>query len=140
MLAAGGMGEAEQMRVQGLTRKPRYLGSDAAALPDSAPGARAIKGIPDQRVAAMGKMNPDLVGSAGGQTAFEAGRLRVKRMLDAIAGNRRLAPAFPDDGHLLAVGGAAADVAGDLAAARSRHTPHERRIGPVDPALGKVER
>src|SRR6266436_2026250 len=140
MLPAGGMGEAEQARVQGLTSKRRNLASDPDAPRDSAPGARAVKGIPDQRMAPMGKMNPDLMRSAGGQTAFEAGRLRVKRMLDAIARVRRFAPAFPDDSHLLAVGGAAADVTGDLASARSRHTPHERRIGPVDSALGKVDR
>src|ERR1700730_5044683 len=140
MLPACGMGEAEQARVQSLTRKRRNLASDADAPCDSAAGARTVKGIPDQRMAPMGKMNPDLMRSAGGQTAFETGRLRVKRMLDAITRNRRFAPAFPDHGHLLAVGGAAADVAGDLAAARSRHTPHERRIGPVDPPLGKVAR
>src|SRR6266404_4882029 len=140
MLPAGGMGEAEQASVQGLTTKRRNLASDADAPRDSTPGARAVKGIPDQRMASMGKMNPDLMRSAGGQTAFEAGRLRVKRMLDAIARNRRFAPAFPDDGHLFAVSGAAADVAGNLTAARSRHTPHVRRIGPVDPPLGKVAR
>src|SRR6266478_680310 len=138
MLPAGGMGEAEQASVQGLATKRRNLASDADAPRDSTPGARAVKRIPDQRMAPMGKMNPDLMRSAGSQTAFEAGRLRVKRMLDAIAGNRRPAPAFADDGHLLAVGGAAADVAGDLAAARSRHTPHKRRIGPVDPELGRA--
>src|ERR1700730_9381368 len=118
MLPACGMGETEHARVQGLTRKRRNLASDADAPRDGASGARAVERVPDQRVAAMGKMNPDLMRSAGGQTAFEAGSLRVKRMLDAIAGNCRLAPAFRDDGHLLAVGGAAADVAGDLAAAR----------------------
>src|SRR5437016_4514435 len=134
MLPAGGMGEAEQARMQGLTRKRRNLAPDAAASCDGTPGARAVEGVADQRIAPMGKMDPDLMRSAGGQTAFEARRLRVKQMLDAIGGNRRLAPAFRYDGHLLAVGGAAADVADDLAAARSRHTPHERRIGPVDPA------
>src|SRR5438445_2673348 len=103
MLPAGGVGEAEQARVQGLTRKRRNLASDAATPRDSPPGAGAVKRVPDQRMAAMGKMNPDLMRSAGGQTAFEAGRLRVKRMLDAIARARRFAPAFADDGHLLAV-------------------------------------
>jgi hypothetical protein len=126
--------------VEGLTRKRRNLASDADAPRDGASGARAVKRVPDQRMAPVGKMNPNLMRSAGGQTAFEAGCLRVKRLLDAIARVRRFAPAFPDDGHLFAVGGAAADVAGDLAAARSRHTPHERRIGPVDPAQGKVAR
>src|SRR5262245_38012048 len=131
MPPAGGMCETEQASVQGLTRKRRNLASDANAPRDSSPGARAVKRIPDQRMAPVGKMNPDLVRSAGGQAAFEAGRLRVKRMLDAIAGNRRLAPALSDDGHLFAVGRAAADVAGDLTAARNGHTPHERCIGPV---------
>src|SRR5437868_2903290 len=99
MLPAGRMGEAEQARVQRLTRKRGNLTSDAATPPDSAPGARAVKGIPDQRVAAIGKMNPDLMRAAGGETAFKAGRPVVKRMLDEIAGDRRLAPAFPEDGH-----------------------------------------
>src|SRR5438105_9375047 len=134
MLAAGGVGEAEQMRVQRMPRKRRNLPSDPDAPRDSPPGAYAVKGIPDQRMAPMGKMNPYLMCSAGAQTAFEVGRLRVKRMLDAVAGNCRLAPAFADDGHLLTVGGAAADVAGDLAAARNRHAPDKRSIGPVDPA------
>src|SRR5262249_9018583 len=124
MLPGGGMDEAEQMRVQRLTRKRRNLASDVAAARNCSPGARAVNGIPDQRMAPMGKMNPDLMRSAGGQTAFEAGRARVKRVLDAITGSRRLAPAFADDGHLLTVGGTAADVTGDLANARSRHAPH----------------
>src|SRR5438046_9528692 len=101
MLAAGGMGEAEQARMQGLTRKRGNLASDGDAPRDSAPGARSVKGIPDQGVATVGKMNPDLMRPPGGETAFEAGRLRVKRMLDAITRNRRFAPAFPADGHLL---------------------------------------
>ena len=95
------MDEAEQMRVQRLTRKRCNLASDPDAPRDNPPGARAVKGIPDQRMAPMGKMNPDLMRSAGGQTAFEASRLRVKQMLDAIGGNRRLAPAFDPLGRRL---------------------------------------
>ena len=134
------MGEAEQARVQGLTRKGGDPRTARAAAGDGAPGARAVDRIADHRVAAMGEMHPDLMGPAGGQTAFEERRLRVERALDTIARDRGFSPALPDNRHLLAVDGAAADIAGDLAGGRDRHTPDKGGIGTIDPARSKVAR
>ena len=95
MLPAGGMSEAEQASVQGLTTKRRNLASDADAPRDSTPGARAVKRIPDQRMAPMGKMNPYLMCSAGAQTAFEVGRLRVMGQPLVFAGTPTQDPGPP---------------------------------------------
>ena len=64
------MYEAEQTRMQSLTRKRRDLGPNLATARDAASGARAVNRIADQRVSAMGKMYPNLMRSAGGKTAF----------------------------------------------------------------------
>ena len=88
----------------------------------------------------MGEVHPDLMRSAGGKTAFDEGRLRVKRALDTIMSDRGLSPAFPDDGHLLAVDGAAADIAGDLSSERGWHAPNNCGIGTVYPVQHKVAR
>ena len=89
--AAGGVGEAEQTRVQGLTGKCSDPGPMCAAARDSASGARAVDRIADQRVAAIGEVHPDLMGSAGGKTAFDEGRLSVERALDTIMSDRESA-------------------------------------------------
>ena len=88
----------------------------------------------------MREMHPDLMRSAGAKTALDECRLRVKRPLDTIVGDRRLSPAFPNNSHFLAVRGAAADVAGDLSGERGWHTPNNCGIGTVDSAQPKVAR
>src|SRR5271167_4291210 len=114
MTAARRVYEAQNPRVQGLTRKRGDPGPNRAAARDFASGPRAVDRITDQRVSAMGEMHPDLMRPAGGKTAFDEGRLGLERTLDTIVRDRRFSLALGDHGHLLAVCGAAADVAGDL--------------------------
>jgi len=70
--------EAEQTRMQSLTRKRRDLGPNLTTARDAASGARAVNRIADQRVSAMGKMYPNLMRSAGGKTAFNECCTRVE--------------------------------------------------------------
>jgi hypothetical protein len=126
--------------VQGLTGKGGDQGTNWAAARDVASGTRAVNSIADQRISAMGEMHPDLMCSAGGKTAFDECRLRAERALDTIMRDRRLSSVLSDNGHLLAVRDAAADVADDLAGKWGRQPPNECGIGPLDPAQGKVAR
>ena len=126
--------------MQGLTGKGGDQGTNRAAARDVASSTRAVNLIADQRISAVGEMHPDLMCSAGGKTAFEECRPRAERALDTIMRDRRLSSVLADNGHLLAVGDAAADVAGDLAGEWGRQTPNECGVGPVDPAQGKVAR
>src|SRR5580704_7824230 len=115
MPSAGGVVEAEPRGVQCLTREGGDTGAPFAAAADGAAGARAVDRVADQRVSAIRQMDADLMRPAGREPAFDERRLAAKGAQDAVARHRRLAPASGDDRHLLAVGGAAADVAGDLA-------------------------
>ena len=134
------MGETEQTRVQGLAGKRGDPGPNRATARDVASGARAIDRIADQRVSAMGEMYPDLMRSAGRKTAFNEGRLRAERAFDTIMRDRRLSPALPDNGHLLAIRDTATDVARDLSGERDRYTPNNRGIATVHSAQHKVAR
>ena len=69
--AAGGMAEAEPPRVQGLARKAGDPGVGRTAAGSRAKGPCAIEGVADQRMAAMREMDPDLMGAAGRQAAFD---------------------------------------------------------------------
>src|ERR1700693_6401649 len=104
MSAAGRMCEAEQPGMQGLTRKSGDLGRGLTATGGGAPGPGAIEGIADQRVGREGGVNPDLMGAAGGESAFDERRLAGERAQGAIAGESRLSPAVSDNGHLFAIG------------------------------------
>src|SRR5262245_21284056 len=78
--------------------------------------------------------------SSSGKTAFDECCLRVERTLDTVMRYRSLPLAFRYNSHLLAVGSAAPDVAGDHTGERRRHTPSHRDIGTVDTAQHKVTR
>jgi len=134
------VGETEQTRVQGLTGKRDDPGPNRATARDVASGARAIDRIADQRVSAMGEMYPDLMRSAGRKTAFNEGRLRAERAFDTIMRDRRLSPAIPDNGHLLAIRDTATDVARDLSGERDWYTPNNCGIATVHSAQHKVAR
>src|ERR1700756_3692068 len=117
--------------MQGLTGKRSDPGPTRAAASDVSPGARAIDRIADHRVSAISEMHPDLMRSAGGETAFEERRLRVERTLYTIVCDRGLSPTIRDNSHLFAVDGAAADIAGDLSGGWCWHTPNDRGVGTV---------
>ena len=134
------MGEAEQPGVQSLARERGNLRTARPGSSDRSPGARAIDRIADQRVAEMGEMNPDLMGAARGEAAFDLRRMAVERALHPITGHRRFASFLPDDRHLFTVGAAAANVASDLACGRGRHTPDEGGVRAIDAACGKIAR
>ena len=134
------MCEAEQTRVQGLPRKCRDSSSKRPVALNGASGARAIDRIADQGMTPMSKMHADLMCSACAKTAFDECRLRAERALDTIMRNRGLSPAFRDNSHLFAVGGAAADVAGDLSCERSWHTPNYCGISAIDSAQHEIPR
>src|SRR6266851_697606 len=95
----GRMDKAEPPGVQSLAGKCGNLGTDRARAGDRPSGARAVDGITDQRVAAMGEMDSDLVGPTGGETAFEKRRVSLERALDAIAGHRWFSLSLSDHGH-----------------------------------------
>ena len=120
--------------MQSLTGKGGDPRAGRAGVGAGAPGACAVKRIADQRVATMGEMDSDLMRPAGSETAFDECGRAPERALDTIARDRGFSPALPDDGHLLSVDGAAADVRRNLAGGRCRHPPNERGIGAVDPA------
>ena len=126
--------------MQGLPGKCGDQSTSCATALDGASGARAVNRITNQWVSTMGEMHPDLMCSAGRETAFDERRLRAERALDTIMRDRRLSPVLADNGHLLAVGNAAADVAGDLAGRWGRQTPNECGIGTVDPSEREVAR
>jgi hypothetical protein len=128
------VGEAEQACVQSLTGKGGDPRTGCAGTGAGAPGACAVERIADQRVATIGKMDSDLMRPAGSKTAFDECGTGLERALDTIARDRRLSSVLPDDGHLLTVDGAAADVRSNLARRRCRHPPNKRSIGAVDPA------
>ncbi len=83
------MGEAEPAGVQRLPRKAGDPLPDLARAGDGAAGAGAVDRVADQRMADMREVNPDLVGAAGGEPAFDERRLRPEGALDAVAGQRR---------------------------------------------------
>jgi len=134
------MCKGEQTRVQGLTGEPSNRGSNRAAARNVTSGARAVDRIADQGVTAMGKMYPDLVRSAGGETTFDERCARVERALDTIIRDCRPSLTFSDNSHLLAVHGAATDVAGDLSGERVWHAPNNCCIGTVDATQRKIVR
>src|ERR1700730_18276175 len=134
------MGEAEQPGVQGLARECGNLRPARPGVSNRSPGTRAIDRIADQRVAEMGEMNPDLVGAARSQAAFDLRRMDAVCTLDPITGERRFSPSFRDARYLFAVHAAAADVAGDLARRHGRHTPDKGGVSAIDPACGKIAR
>ena len=91
-------------------------------------------------MAPAGEVDADLVRPAGAETAFDQSGVIVERAFDAVASDRRSAFSFPDDSHLFAVDGAAADVAGNLARGRGGHSPHKGGVGAIDPARGEITR
>ncbi len=85
-LAGDRMDEAEQPRMQGLSREMRQFPRRAAPMRASrgASGARAVGRVADQRMADMREVNPDLVGAAGQQSALDQ-----CGMPDPLGPNRR---------------------------------------------------
>jgi len=126
--------------MQGLSGKCGDQGTNCTAALDGTSSTPAVNLITNQRVSTMSEMHPDLMCSAGRETAFDERRLRAERALDAVMRDRRLSPVLPDNGHLFAVGNAPTDVAGDLTGRWGQQTPNECGIGTVDPAQSEVAR
>ncbi|KAK0342582.1 hypothetical protein LTR94_021753 [Friedmanniomyces endolithicus] len=130
------MDEAQDGGMQGLARQSD-LGDGGADRGGGAAGA--IDGIAQDGRALGRQMNPDLVCAAGLQGAGDtrrqgraagAGRF-AEGPLDPIVGDR-LAPARLQHGHLLAVGGRAADARLDPALERGRRAAGQGDIGAFD--------
>jgi hypothetical protein len=95
----------------------------------------AIEGISEERVAEMAKMNPDLVGSACFEPAFNQRRLarKIKAfhnpvMRDGLAASR-------PHRHLLTIDERAAERRGNDAFGAAGPSPDKGLIGPLDPAV-----
>jgi hypothetical protein len=132
------MRETEPPRVQSLTGKRGNLGTDGACASEAPSGASAVDPIADQRVAAMGEMDPDLVGPTRGETAFDKRCRGLERALDSIASDRRFPPCRGDNRHFFSVYRAAANVARDLADGRRRYAPDESGVCAIDSSGSEV--
>src|SRR5579883_1882692 len=107
---------------------------------EAADAARVAVGlVADQRMAVLGHMNTDLMGSPGGETAFDQRRPVLIGSQDAVARDGGFAALAPHR-HLLAMMRVAADRTGDLALARMRHTPNDGLIGTRDAAGSEIGR
>src|SRR5262249_54960256 len=91
-------------------------------------------------MAAMRKMDADLMSPSCCEAAFDLRRVDFEHTLDAIPGYRGFALPFSEHRHLFAVCAAAADIAGDFASMRCRHTPNEGGVSAFNPACGKIAR
>src|SRR5665213_3205432 len=110
------MTEAKVPGVQRLARKRHRLGAGPA-------GAAGVDRVADHRMAALGEVHANLMGSPGQEAALDQRGRLTKNALDLVAGHRRLAARRADHRHLLPVGHAAPDIACDLARGRQRHAP-----------------
>ena len=101
----------------------------------------AIGGIADQRMAKMGEMNPDLMGAAGLQAAFDQGsqrpRIGPEYLQHPVTRARQLAAASQDR-HPLAVERTASDLAFDDPVGRARHAPDHRIVSTLDRVVGEL--
>jgi hypothetical protein len=74
------VGEAEAVGVQRLAREVQQQAAQVRRQGAGGGGnAAEIDGIADDRVALAREMDPDLVGAAGGEAAFEQARRRRRR-------------------------------------------------------------
>ena len=126
--------------MKSLTRKGGDLRTDGAAAGDRTSTACAVEGIADQSMAQMGEMNPDLMGPTRGQTALNPSRIGLICALDLIASDRWFSLVLTDDGHFLAVYGAATDITSDLAGGWDGYPPDEGSVGARNLACGKIAR
>src|SRR6185312_14840612 len=132
------MNEPERLRVQRLPWKACDSRAQFARPRDAPAAAAAVDGVADHRVAALGEVDPDLVGAPGGEPAFDQRGAPGKAAFDPVAGQRRLAVGGAHHRHLLPIARAAADIAGDLARRWSRDAPYEGGIGAFDPPRREV--
>src|ERR1051326_921981 len=98
----------------------------------SGPESRAIDGVTHERVADMGHMNPDLVGAAGLQPAFDEARdgfsvLAGEALQNAPMGDR--GPATGSYRDLVAAPRMAAERGVDRALRCQRRAPDEGQVG-----------
>src|SRR5271154_5294106 len=102
MLGAGWVGEAELDCVQRLAGKSLQGGPHRLRESPLTAAAPSIYGVADQGMPALGEMNPDLMGAAGGETAFHQRRHVLEDAQHAVAGESGFA-APAHHRHLLAV-------------------------------------
>ena len=108
----------------------------------------AVSGVAEQGVANMRHVHADLMGPAGFQRAtHERRRCQPGRKPTARVARRRLvarggmaAVNVANHGHACAVMQFAADGALDAAGVGFRHAPHQRRIAPLQTAVGAMGR
>src|SRR5580658_6781296 len=98
------MAEAEQHRVQRLTRERGELSARLEREGTQAAGAAriAVNGIADQRVTRGAQMHADLMRAARRQAAFDERSDILESAEHAVTRDRRLS-ALAQHGHLLAV-------------------------------------
>lgn len=135
------MEKSEFDRVQGLPSENVQGGASGLAEPGrlGLEGA-AIDRVPQQRMAAMAQMNPDLVGTSGFQVAAQQGRdttLPV-HVLDPVVGDRLPPLAVADHGDLFAIVARAREVCANRAGPRLRYVPDQGEIGPLQGAAAAM--
>lgn len=132
------MTKAQAARVQRLTRKSAGRGPRRLRQRSSLPLSRhAVYRIADQRMTLHGQVNANLMRPPREQPAFDkAGR--GTEPLDYPVASDRHAAAAGDDGHLLSIGRAAADVSGNFRGGRNRHAPDDRPVDTVDVMRGEL--
>src|SRR6185312_16184927 len=120
------MGETEFSRVERLTAKIEVLEQLVVAF-----SRTTVDRIAEQRVTDGGHMYPNLVGTAGLETAFDQRRI-LQRLQPLPMRDRPLAAAALDDRNLLAVGRGARERRINLAGSGTWCAIDDREITPVD--------
>jgi hypothetical protein len=106
--------------------------------PGAGKEAFAIERVPQKRVAQMAQMDPNLVGSASFEAAFDQGRQarKIKAFHNPVMGYGWRARGA--DRHLLAIDGGATEWGRNHPLATGRLSPDHRLIGALEPTVATV--